>query len=347
MSPRAPEDPFLRALGARPSDRGGDAGAADFGDAAGEERALREDVALIVRPARATAEVSGSQALDYLHRMLTQDLRGLRPLEARPALVLTREGRVLADPLVVSAPGGILLDWDPRAAAAALPPLERHVVADDVAFSDRTADLARVVLAGPRAPDAFAKAAGTPAPPALAAVPARLGGADVLAVRHDLGRIPALHLVVPRASLPAAVEALRAAGARLAGESAWDAVRVEEGVPRWGREVDERVLANEAGLEAAISWTKGCYVGQEPVVMARHRGHPPSLLARLSVEGDPREGSSLRSGDRRAGRLTTVVPRDGRSRALGYVAYAFARAGERLTVEDSPSAAVVEAVLAG
>jgi folate-binding protein YgfZ len=173
-----------------------------------------------------------------------------------------------------------------------------------------------------------------------------LAGAEALAVRHDLGSLPTLHVVVPRAFFGAALDALRARGARLAGESAWDALRVDEGVPRYGAEIDARVLANETGLDVAISWTKGCYVGQEPVVMARHRGHPPALLARLSIGGDAGAGATLRSREHRAGRLTTVVSRPGGARALGYVAYAFARAGERLTVDDSPLPAVVEAVLA-
>ena len=114
---------------------------------------------------------------------------------------------------------------------------------------------------------------------------------NVLAAR------PGARIAVPSAARDGVLEALLAAGGAPAGEEALDTARVETLTPWWGSETDERVIPNEAVLDAAISWTKGCYLGQEAVVMARHRGHPPSLLVRLVLEGTdvPASGTPVAS----------------------------------------------------
>jgi folate-binding protein YgfZ len=170
-----------------------------------------------------------------------------------------------------------------------------------------------------------------------------IGGARALLLPLAFGRRAALHVLAesqPPAQLLAAITQV--------GE-AWtqvdlDAARVAEGVPAAGSELDERILPNEARLEDAVSYAKGCFPGQEPVVMARDRGHPPTLLVRLTLEtpARPLAGTALLDGERAVGRLTTVAPgRDGRSAALGFVRHALARAGQRLAVAGGGTAEVL------
>ena len=137
---------------------------------------------------------------------------------------------------------------------------------------------------------------------------------------------------------------LRAEGTRELEGAAFHALRVEAGAPWFGAEIDDRILPNEAGLDASISWTKGCYLGQEPVVMAKHRGHPPARLVRLEADGRdvPVRDAPLSDGGKAVGRVTTAVrTADGtRIRAMGFVRWDLALSGRTLGLEDGRVAVV-------
>jgi folate-binding protein YgfZ len=338
----------LEAFGARVGPGGAEV--SSFGDPVGEAEALRGRAGLLPRPSRATWEASGSQALDYLHRVLTQDLRSLTPGHARYACALTREGRILGDPVVWHLGDRLLLDLAPRAASAAIPFLERYVIADDVVFADRSDAFARLVLCGPEAPEAVRDATGAEPPEPGRFARLSLGGGEALVLRRDVGDRPSFDCVVERPRFESAFAALaKVADVTPVGEEAWDVLRVEAGLPAFGAELDERVLPNEAGLESALSWTKGCYVGQEPVVMARHRGHPASLLCRVKVEAPaPARDTELLLDGRRAGRVTTAVPDPALpgSLALAYVRWDSAREGARLSLPDGSPATVTSVLVA-
>ena len=224
------------------------------------------------------------------------------------------------------------------------------MIADDVAFADVSPSWAHLLLAGPRSPEALT-AAGLPVPPNGRFLAATIAGSSGSVLRLDLGDRAAFRVAVPADRVAAARKALLAVpGVSPASEADLDVARIETMTPAWGAEVDERVIPNEAGLSASISWTKGCYLGQEVVVMAKHRGHPATLLCRLAVEGEavPARGAALLQGDRRAGRVTTA----GRGVllpgvvALGLVRFDLAKAGASLTVEGTGARAVVSAVAA-
>ncbi len=154
-------------------------------------------------------------------------------------------------------------------------------------------------------------------------------------LRHDVGSLPAFEIVLSDEGGPALSAWL---GVVEMGEGVWDAVRVAEGVPAYGHELDERTMPLEARLEdRAVSFGKGCYPGQEPVVMAHHRGKPAHLLVRLDVPDDrglAQDAPLLRDG-RSVGRITTALPQgviDG-PRALALVRHALAVEGEVLDLE--------------
>jgi len=133
---------------------------------------------------------------------------------------------------------------------------------------------------------------------------------------------PTEHLLVPRSDLQGTLEKLIASGATLAGFDAWERARVERGAPRYGQDMDDKTIPLEAGLKQAISYDKGCYVGQEVVARATFRGHVNRQLQRLAFEGTPpAPGAVLRSGDKEVGRVTSVVkaPDDHGWIGLGYV----------------------------
>jgi len=323
--PAAGPPPALVAAGAVVGPRGARAGVVSFGDVAAEAAALRDGAGVVPLVGFAVHAATGADARAFLHRMLSQDVQGLALGEGRPATFLDVRGRVQGDPVVLAAVDALLLAQEPAAAARAVPGLERYVIADDVTFADVGPAWDVLVLAG-----AAAAAVGAVALPALRAA----GGAAA-----SLGWRSGGATLVAAPIAARAFAALVAAGATPAGEAALDVARVAALAPWFGAELDDRVLPNEAVLDAAISWTKGCYLGQEPVVMARHRGRPPTTLVRVVwAAGDPpgRDAPLLDAG-RRVGRVTTAVRADaGRpgGAGLAYVRTDLARVGVVLTLED-------------
>jgi folate-binding protein YgfZ len=269
--------------------------------------------------------------------MLSQDVKGMKPFDARPAFLLTREGRPLALLLVWGLADRFLLTCHESSVGAARAHLEKHVIADDVTVGEPHGFVTRTFAPFP--------AEGGGIPPAGRLV--ELGG--VLVARRDVGTRTAFVTFQP-----APLRLNRAQYAFLVGltpddlrrfDAGFDALRVEEGVPAWGAEIDGRVLPTETGPMDAISTTKGCYPGQEPVVMSLHRGHPPTRLCRLSLEGDavPARDEPLTVDGRAAGRVTTAVATPAGVRALALVRHASAREGAALRV--GAAAATVTRVL--
>ena len=271
-------------------------------------------------------EVSGSDAVGFLHRMLTQDVKGIAVGAGRPALLLTPRGRIVGDPFVWRFVDHLLLVLAPRAAEAAIPVLERYVIADDVTFRDVSSAWASGLLLGP--------------------VAAPVGA---LVVSVPFGALLARRVLVEARGAIAFERALREAGVEELEGTPFRARRVAAGVPWFGDELDDRILPNEAGLDGSISFTKGCYVGQEPVIMAKHRGHPPSRLVRLAIDtGEtPERDARLLAEGKPVGRVASVV-RPGVSlplRALAFVRWDLGVVGRAFALDDG-RAAVVEAALA-
>jgi tRNA-modifying protein YgfZ len=230
---------------------------------------------------RGYVEVTGPDSEDFLERMLSNEIASLEfGADGRPALLLTPKGRIIAPLRVLrEKPDAFLLITD--AAELAGP------VAETLLRSRFAAKCEINVLPW----DGYVHFG--PAPPSGA-------------VRNTDFGVEAFETWNPRAVLPAAV-------ADAAAEL--EPLRVAAGTPAWGRELDETVLPAEAGLDKThISFTKGCYPGQEPVARLHHRGHANRLLRVLSVES-ARPGEDIVWNDKVVGRVTSAVP----GKALGYV----------------------------
>lgn len=272
-------------------------------------------------------EVTGKDARDFLHRMLTQDVKGIPAMSGRPALFLTVRGRVVGDPFVWNLGDRFALAFDAKAAELTIPALERYVIADDVTFRDATSEWADGLVAG----------SGQLAPIV-----------GVLVATHGLGEATVRRVLARPTAESALEEAFRTLDASELEGATLNGWRVDFGVPAFGAEIDDRILPNEAGLDSSISWTKGCYLGQEPVVMAKHRGHPPSRLVRLEIAGNdvPERDAVLSDATKPVGRITTATrTADGnRVRAMGFVRWDLAVAGKSLSLEGRP--ATITAALA-
>ena len=269
---------------------------------------------------RSQLRVTGVDATPYLHRMLSQDIAGLRAGGAAWACLLDPKARLLALLLVHKLPDALILECDEDVADATRAQLERTVLMDDVQFEDVSTGFSKTTFVGPRA----------------AAVLAPVADAHPHAVFRWSWRGADLHeVLLPVDATAALVSVLR--GDEIPGleAAAWDAWRVDHALPAWGAELTSQVMPLEAGLGGiAISFSKGCYPGQEPVAKARHIGRPPSRLVRLGlVEGEMAEaGAALLEGGQTRGRVTTVKDAgfDGEARALGYVRTGFADPGSVL-----------------
>ncbi|MBW2363447.1 MAG: aminomethyltransferase family protein [Deltaproteobacteria bacterium] len=308
----------------------------------GEAAAARAAAALFRRPECGLLEVTGADRARWLDGMLTNAVTTLAPGREGsgcPALLLTRTGRIVADPHVLALEAGFWLDVSREELATTRETLERYIVADRVELRDASPQWERLAIEGPAAPRVLEAALGEPFElAAYAGAPCELAGAQVVVAATGFTAV-ARQIFVPSGSGEAVVERLLQAGADFglveAGGAALEILRIEAGVPRLGIELDETVLPAEANLEHAISFTKGCYTGQEIVTRLQSRGSASHRLVGLAFEAAaPAEvGAPIADGERSVGELTSacVSPAAG-AIGLGFVRAASAEPGTRLRV---------------
>ncbi|MDA1194319.1 MAG: hypothetical protein O2894_03975 [Planctomycetota bacterium] len=301
-----------------------------------EAEALIRAAGLYRRERHAVLRVTGADRLDYLHRMLTRSVQGLAVGQAVYACLLNPKGRVLGDLTLWNCDDHLRLETSLEALVALRPPLERYVIADDVVFADGPPDEVAWVLAGPDALGVLVRA-GLDVPVEGGFSETLWQGASVLLLRVTRRGLPCFELRAPEA-VAAALEArlLATEDVQTAGPRAWAWACAQYGIPIFGRELGEDVLFNEAGLEEAITWGKGCFPGQEPVVMAKHRGHPPRCLVAVDLENETpvERGAEVRVDAASVGRVTAWAPTLAHrpARALAYIRHAEAIEGRRVQV---------------
>jgi tRNA-modifying protein YgfZ len=279
-----------------------------------------------LRP-RTLLHAGGPDARDFLHRMLTQEVRGLPPGGAAHFALLTVKGHLVAEGQLLLRPDGVLLDVDPAAAPALRAQLEKMVIMDDVTITDQTEAWRVLPLLGPGAEAA-----------------AGANGADLSRWVNKRRGVPALDLLVPVDRAEAVRAGLVAAGAAPLDEADLEALRIAGGVARWGAEMDGSRLPMEAGLTAdAISFTKGCYLGQEVVVRATSRGQIQRGLVLLALPEGAEPGSRLSVDGAEAGTVTSAAATPDGRRGLAYLRRAHWAKGTRLAT-DGGEAEVLRAL---
>ena len=266
--------------------------------------------------------------------MVSNDIAGLKLGQGCHAALLTVKGKLLAD-LVVYDLGefGLLLEFVRSARDAVRTALERHLIMDDATVVDLTEGLGEIGVYGPGAAAALASATGAASSETLSSLPnyhVSFSSPPIadgvlptfVAATRDLGSA-GFHVLSPVTALVEIEARLLAAGAHRLSEGDAEVLRVEAGVPLYGRDLDEDRMPAEAGLDDAVSFSKGCYLGQEVVVRLRDRGHLNRKLCGLQLSPGPTvpSGTRLRTADRpNAGTITSSVesPRLGPI-ALGYI----------------------------
>jgi folate-binding protein YgfZ len=318
---------------------------ASFGDPAGEYQEARSGAVLFDRSFQGKLEAAGTEAAAFLHNLCTNDIRNLAPGTGCEAFFCTATAKVVAYGLVFRAPphgkrDSFWLDLaDAQLADKLLKHLGHFLISEDVVLTDHSAEFCQLSLAGPQSAAVLGRASGTV--PDLRPLQHHLvsvAGAECFLRRHDLLGVPGYDLRCPRDRAAAVWQALREAKARLAGTEAFETLRVEAGSPRYGVDVDDSTFAPEVGRTAsAISYNKGCYLGQEPVVMARDRGQVNRTLLglRLTGEGPVPHNSKLYREGKEVGRVTSGVysPLVGAAIALAYVRRGSQAPGTSVEVE--------------
>jgi folate-binding protein YgfZ len=303
--------------------------------------ALRAGAGIGAVSARAQLAVAGKDRAAYLQGLLTNDIQALAPGTGCYAAWLSPQGRMITDLHVLESGDMILLDVPAALAPAVLQKLDQFLFTEDVQLASLAEDLTGIWVHGPAAGKTLAGVIGDAAPFDQ--------WADYQHARFVFNEHPVVvaridQLAVPGFCAylaPAAAESFRTAlaqrGAVAVDQSAIDAARIEAGYPVFGVDMTDDTIPLEAGIEGrAISFTKGCYVGQEIVIRVLHRGggRVARKLVALRVEGAlPLAGARVTAGDRDIGFLTSTAtsPTLG-SIALGYVHRDFAEAGTGVTV---------------
>ena len=303
----------------------------------GQYRQLREECGLLDRSGRGMLLVTGPDGAEYLQGQLTNDVEALAVGEGQYAALLDRKGHMQADMRVLrTGPEEIWLDTEPEALAAARRHLEMYSIGRDVSVADVSAERAILSLLGPRS----VPIAGTAPLPENACETTAVAGTDCIAAGTQFG----IDLIVVAAESERLRRALLDAGAVEVSSEAVEILRVEAGLPRFGAEMGTETMPAEAGIvERAISFTKGCYIGQETVARLQYTGRPNRHLRGLRLSDPVPSGAVLRLGEKEVGRLGGSVV----SPALGPIGLAILRReaepdAELAVGEDGVTARVVD-----
>jgi folate-binding protein YgfZ len=269
---------------------------------ASKYRALTEGCGLVDRAGRGRLALTGADRRTFLHGQVTQDIEGLEPGHGRYAALLTHKGKMLSDLRVLDLGDELLLSCERAGLQELFNMIRRYKLGSDVEVHKRTLEMGELSLIGPQARQvAGADALG---PEEHDNVPAELAGRPVVLVATDLG----VDVFCDAAATEDVRAALLTAGAAEVTEAAAELVRVESGRPRYGADLDDSVIPQEAGLnERAVSFTKGCYVGQETVARLFYRGKPNRHLRGLKLSAPVEPGTPLRLGETEVGRITSVA----------------------------------------
>ena len=315
----------------------------------------RKGVAMIDRSHLGRLEMSGTDALDLLHRLSTQDLAGLEAGQGALTVLTSEKGRIIDLVAVHHLGDRLLLVTAPNNQDSVAGWLDKYTIIEDCTTSDVTDDTALLAVLGPKAPQLAERLAGRPV-------------TDLPPFHHVLGQVNGIRFHLARASEPAdggfhlildnraelarlqasVLEAGHDLGVRAIGEAAYATLRIEAGLPAFGTEMDERFNPLEAGLQPFISFDKGCYIGQEVVArLDTYDKVQKRLMGLLLPAGSPADdGTRLFAEGKEAGFVTSAALAPSRDRpiALGYIRSRYAEAGTLLSLESDSAQAEAEVV---
>lgn len=317
-----------------------------FGDAAGELETLQRGALCVSdRSARGTVVAVGADVVQLLQGVVTSDVFALaEPGRGQFSTAVNAQGRMVCDLRIAHGPEVLLLDFEPGLVeGGVISHFRANVMMEDAKFIDRSAHTAVLGLFGDEAAalldELLRIERGVAHPSALQlhhVTWGQIGDVDAVVRRTELG----FDVLLDAADALHVWELLsETKGARPIGEQALEAVRVERGFPRWGAELDEKIIPLEAGLGDTISFDKGCYVGQEIIARLDTLGTPAKLLRQLALSAAVARGAKVFDGTKAVGEVRSTVG----NVALAYVKRDHNEVGHALHVGDER----VEATIRG
>lgn len=320
-----------------------------YGDVLAEHAALRESVGVIDLSFRSRICLVGADRKKFLHGQVTNDVNALKTGEGCYAALITAKGKMQSDLFVFCLENELLLDFEPGLTQTVSQRLDKYIIADDVQIVDVAPHYGLLSAQGPKAAEAVGKlelGLIIPEKPlTFASVKSEMLG-EIYLMNQPRTGASGFDLFVPTNALGAVADKLIAAAKQLGGcACGWNALevaRVEAGIPRFGQDMDETNLPPEAGLDKhAISYSKGCYIGQEVIARIRTYGQVAKALRGLRLADDlkslPAKGDKLFRDQKEVGYITSAVfsPALKANIALGYVRREANQMGAELTLRTS------------
>jgi len=294
--------------------------------------ALRGGAAWLDLSARGRLVARGRDRARFLHNVSTNEVKKMTPGAGCYAFLLTPQGRIQADLCLFCFEDRFLIDTERELREKARQQILRYKVADQVEIDDVTGETAAIGVEGPGAAGVLASL-GAPAP---AQPYAHLPWGEWTVAAVTVTAQPGWRIYAPAAARDEIAGRLQSAGAQAATEEDARVVRIENGRPRYGEDIRENTLPQETRQMHAVSFTKGCYLGQEIVERIRAQGHVNKLLARVQLDSAelPAAGAKLHAESAEAGEITSAVysPAAGKAIALAYLRTPFAEAGRALSM---------------
>jgi folate-binding protein YgfZ len=338
MSERLPLHDAHERLGARFAERAGLLLPDNYGDPTAEHEAVRERAGVIDRSERGKIEVTGKDRATFLHGLVTNDVKGLAPGDGRESALLDVHGKVIALLVIHCLADRLVLETDRELAEPLATTIDRYLFSERAELEDVTPAWGILTVAGPAARKIVEPALGA-AVPDLARwqhVVVPWEGSEVRVVRTGETGEEGYDLWTPTEGQSRLWDRLREGGARPVGRQAWEVLRVEAGVVRYGSDVDASTLLLEAPLPEAYSLNKGCYLGQEVIARITYRGHVNRKIVgfRFADARVPPAGAPVLVAGARAGRITSAVlsPALGVALALGFLRREHFEPGTRVEV---------------
>jgi folate-binding protein YgfZ len=310
-------------------------------------RAALEGALVLDRFHLTTIAVRGKDRESFLQNMLTNDVRSLARGAGIPAAFLTNKGKLVSDLLVLQVEDAILLGLERERAEPLRAALDRYVVSEDVVLESGAETDRTISLEGPKASEILAGLAGISAAeldslPHLHHRSLNVSGIPVLAVARRGQLTPRFDVNGPADGVREILGRALERGALLGGEAVRETRRIEAGEPRFGIDMDDSHLPLEAGLDDALSFQKGCYIGQEYVVRLAHRGQLNRKLSGLKLPSRTRvpQGAVVARGGEEVGTVTSSAfsPAFSSVLALAYLKRGHWEPGTEVTVEGVPAA---------
>ncbi|WCJ59378.1 glycine cleavage T C-terminal barrel domain-containing protein [Fontisphaera persica] len=331
-------------LGARFTSVNGVDLVAHYGDAPGEYRALTDTAGVLDLSARGRLCLTGQDRQRFLNGQVTNNVKDLQPGQGCYAALLTPKGKVQADLYIHALAQELLLDFEPGQLEAVSRRIEKYLIADDVQLVNVTPHYGLLSVQGPHARavvESLNLGVALPTAPCHSVTVQHPAWGELC-----LANVPRLltcgvDLFVPVSALESVWTALLAAAARAGGRAAgWEALetaRIEQGIPRFPVDMDDTNLAPEAGLDTrAISYTKGCYTGQEVIARIRTYGQVAKHLRRVAWQQSakvlPQKGDKVFEGGKEIGYATssTYSPALKSNLALVYIRREYDRPGREV-----------------